>query len=432
MGAGSLKAPPVPGSATSVFDELESQVRTYCRRFPVVFDRASGARMWDEEGNEYLDFLSGAGALNYGHNHPVLKQALIDFLASDRVVHSLDLHTRAKRDLLETFRRVILDPRGMRYRVQFTGPTGTNAVEAALKIARRVTGRTSIAAFTHGFHGLSLGALAASATGFKRAAAGVPLAHVTRLPYEGFAGGSVDSIRYVEALLEDPGSGVDLPAAFVVETVQGEGGLGAASPEWLRRLEEVARRHDVLLIVDDIQAGCGRTGPFFSFEEAGIEPDVVCLSKSVSGYGLPLALVLVKPELDQLGPGEHSGTFRGNNLAFVGATAAAELWDDPAFEARVLRGAELFGELLEGIARRFAPAGCTVHGRGFLRGLSFHDDGAAERVSRAAFERRLLCETSGARGEVLKLMPPIVVEEAPLVEGLALLAAAIEKSTEAP
>ncbi|MEU8959073.1 diaminobutyrate--2-oxoglutarate transaminase [Streptomyces sp. NPDC048518] len=417
--------PVTPGSDTAVFDELESAVRTYCRRFPAVFTRASGHRMWDAEGREYIDFLSGAGALNYGHNPVDLRAALIAYLQADGPVHGLDLHTGAKAAFLRRFREVVLAPRGLDHRVQFTGPTGTNAVEAAFKTARRVTGRTDVIAFTGGFHGLSLGALAASATSFKRGAAGVPLGHVTRMPYEGYAGEGVDTIDYLTRMLDDPGSGIDLPAAFVVETVQGEGGLAAASPSWLRRLAEVARERGILLIVDDIQAGCGRTGTFFSFEEAGIVPDLICLSKSISGFGMPMALVLVRPELDQLGPGEHSGTFRGNNLAFVTATACLDRWADPEFAAQVRRNAAALEDRLTELADSFAELGCTVLGRGLIRGLGFTDPALADRVSRAAFTRGLLVETSGARGQVLKIMPPIVADADELAPGLALLADSI-------
>ncbi|MFG3275199.1 diaminobutyrate--2-oxoglutarate transaminase [Streptomyces luteogriseus] len=409
----------------TVFDEMESDVRTYCRRFPAVFTRSLGHRMWDEEGRVYIDFLSGAGALNYGHNPPEVRAAAVEYLLADGPVHGLDLHTTAKAAFLNRFRDVVLAPRGMDHRVQFTGPTGTNAVEAAFKTARRVTGRTGIMAFTGGFHGLSLGALAASATSFKRAAAGVPLTHVSRVPYEGFAGEGVDTIDYLTRLLDDPGSGVDLPAAFVVETVQGEGGLTAASPQWLRRLAAVAKERSILLIVDDIQAGCGRTGTFFSFEEAGIVPDLVCLSKSISGFGLPMALVLVRPEFDKLGPGEHSGTFRGNNLAFVTATACLDYWAEPAFGKQVQKNADHLAGLLGELAAAFPHLGTSVRGRGLLRGLAFTDHGFADRVSRSAFGKGLLVETSGARGEVLKIMPPIVTDHEGLRHGISVLADSI-------
>ncbi len=401
--------------------ELESGVRSYCRRFPAVFTRARNHLVWDEEGRRYVDFLSGAGALNYGHNHPAIVSAMVDYIAGDGIVHGMDLHTAAKRDFIGALHEVVLGPRGLDYRLQFTGPTGTNAVEAAFKIARTATGRQGIVAFTNGFHGMTLGALAATATAAKRAGAGVGLGHVTRMPYDGYLGDGVDTMDLVTALLDDPGSGVDTPAAFVVETVQGEGGVNTASNHWLARLAEVASTRGILLIVDDIQTGCGRTGRFFGFEEAGLYPDLVCLSKSLGGAGLPVALVLVRPELDRQAPGEHSGTFRGNNLAFVAGTAALALWVDGRLEAGIAERAGLVEDRLGALARRGGASGAQVRGRGLLRGIAWPDRTRAERVSRAAFGMGLLAETCGSFGHVLKVMPPLTIDLEGLSEGLDIL-----------
>jgi diaminobutyrate-2-oxoglutarate transaminase len=408
-------------SPTRVFDELESNVRSYCRRFPVVFTRAKGHLLWDRDDREYVDFIAGAGALNYGHNHPAMRDALVDYLLSDGPVQSLDLHTAAKAAFLERFRDVILKPRGLEYRVQFTGPTGANTVEAAFKVVRRATGRSTILAFTNGFHGGSLGALAASSNVAKRAAAGVPLSDVVHLPYEGYLDNGFDTIAYLEAVLDDPASGVDLPAAVVVETVQGEGGLGTASVAWLRGLERAVRRRGVLLVVDDIQAGCGRTGTFFSFEEAGLAPDVVCLAKSIGGYGLPMGLTLIRPDVDMLQPGDHAGTFRGQNLAFVAATAALDLWATPGFADDLATRCQELDARLEDWRIRFAGIGATPKGRGMFRGLAFRDEAIAGTAVRRAFESGLLVETSGARSQVLKVMPPIVIDPAGLRHGLDIL-----------
>lgn len=306
----------------SVFETLESEVRSYCRGWPTVFDRAQGSHMYDEDGHTYLDFFAGAGSLNYGHNNPVLKRALLDYIERDGVTHGLDMSTTAKRAFLETFQNTILRPRDLPYKVMFPGPTGANAVEAALKLARKVKGRESIVSFTNAFHGMSLGALAVTGNAFKRAGAGIPLVHGTPMPFDNYLDGTYPDFLWFERLLEDSGSGLNTPAAVIVETVQGEGGINVARAEWLRALADLCKRRDMLLIVDDIQMGCGRTGAFFSFEEAGIVPDIVTVSKSISGYGLPLALTLFKPELDVWEPGEHNGTFRGNNPAFVTAAAA--------------------------------------------------------------------------------------------------------------
>jgi diaminobutyrate-2-oxoglutarate transaminase len=424
-----LKSPSGAPAGLAVFDRLESQVRTYCRSFPAVFVKAAGCRLIDETGREYLDFFSGAGTLNYGHNNPALKRRLIDYLEQDGITHSLDMATAAKRDFLERFEELILRPRGLDYRLQFTGPTGANAVEAALKLARKVKCRAGIVHFTNSYHGLSLGALAVSGNAAKRRAAGAPLAGATPMPFDGYPGSGEDSLALLEAMLADTGSGLDRPAAVIVETVQAEGGVNVASARWLRRLAALARAFDLLLIVDDIQLGCGRTGNFFSFEEAGLAPDMVCLSKSISGFGLPMALVLLKPELDVWAPGEHTGTFRGNNLAFVGATAAIEhYWRDDAFGLDVMRKAELARRRLQEIAAARPDTAAAVRGRGLILGLDLPAPGLAAAVARAAFARGLVIETVGARDQVLKLLPPLTIGEEELLQGLDVLAATLAET----
>ncbi|MET8880672.1 diaminobutyrate--2-oxoglutarate transaminase [Streptomyces rubiginosohelvolus] len=413
-----------------VFEELESEVRSYSRAWPVVFDRARGSWLYDENGNRYLDFFTGAGALNYGHNPPVLKRALMDYLSRDGVAHSLDMFTVARRHFLKALQETVLAPRDLDYRVVFPGPGGANAVEAALKLARRVTGRSTVVHFTNSFHGMTLGALAVSGNAAKRAAAGIPLTHGVALPYDGYADGSPELL---DRLIGDPGSGLDRPAAVIVETVQGEGGVRAASAPWLRTLAEVCRRHEVLLVVDDVQMGCGRTGPFFSFEDAGITPDMVCLSKSIGGYGLPLALTLIRPELDVWQPGEHNGTFRGVGPAFVtGAAALRAYWSGNDLEKAVRRSGECLAAGLGEIADRYEGAGLHVTGRGLAAGLGIPgpagdgSGGGAAAVSTAAFRRGLLVETSGADSSVVKLLPPLTVTESELKEGIDILASAVD------
>src|SRR5262249_25771254 len=334
-----------------VFERREPAVRSYCRHFPKVFSHAHGTQLWDEDGNRYLDFLSGAGVLNYGHANPRIVRRLLEYLQRNGLIHSLDLHTTAKRAFLEKFEEIVLIPRGLDYRVQFTGPTGTNAVEAAIKLARKVTGRTNLIAFTNAFHGMSLGALAATGSRFKRGGAGVPLSNVSRLPFDNYLDAPFDSAALLERMLDDAGGGIDRPCAILVETIQAEGGVNVATAAWLRRVAEIARAHGALLIVDEIQTGCGRTGPFFSFERAGLKPDLVSVSKSISGIGLPMSIVLIRPDLDRWEPGEHNGTFRGNNLAFVGAEAALSLWQD----ARFLESAATASRLLRAGLANISP-----------------------------------------------------------------------------
>jgi diaminobutyrate-2-oxoglutarate transaminase len=406
-------------SAMEIFDRLESEVRSYCRSFPTVFRSALGYRLVDEAGRSYIDFFSGAGTLNYGHNHPEIKRELVDYLQGDGVLHSLDMATSAKRRFLELFESLILAPRRLDHKVQFCGPTGTNAVEAALKLARKATGRTNVVYFSRAYHGMTLGALAVTANAKKRSGAGVPLAFTVAVPYENDLGPGVDTLAYLERLLADSAGGVDLPAAVIVETVQAEGGVHSASWPWLRRLEQLVRRFGVLLIVDDIQVGCGRTGPFFSFEPAGILPDLVSLSKSISGIGLPMSLLLIRPHLDVWSPGEHTGTFRGNNLAFVAGAAALSLfWRDDALSREVERKSALLEGWVEELLHSHPAARGELRGRGLIQGISFPSPNLAVQLARAAFDRGLIIETAGRADEVLKILPPLIIDEAGLKAGL--------------
>jgi diaminobutyrate-2-oxoglutarate transaminase len=407
---------------TDTFDRLESRVRSYSNLYPNLFDRAQGAEMWDVEGTRYLDFLSGCGSLNYGHNNPVLKRALLDYIESDAITHGLDLHTVAKEAFLRAFSECVLEPLGMDHVVQFTGPTGTNAVEAALKIARRVTGRVNVVSFSHGFHGVTMGSLAATTNSYHRVAAGLPMIGTTVMPYDGTFGTALDTADYLDWAFSDPGSGVELPAAIIVETVQGEGGLNVARSEWLRSLRAICDEREILLIIDDIQAGCGRTGRFLSFEEAEIEPDIVTLSKSLSGYGLPLAVTVLRRSIDRWLPGEHNGTFRGNNHAFVTATAALDhFWRTEEFSSQVRAKSEWLGSRLREMADEFAPHVVEARGRGLMQGLCFADPDRARAVAERAYQGGLIIERAGPHDEVVKCMPPLTIDDCELSEGLDIL-----------
>ncbi|GAA4919016.1 diaminobutyrate--2-oxoglutarate transaminase [Nesterenkonia rhizosphaerae] len=414
--------------ATDIFETRESQVRSYCMNWPAVFEKASGCYQYTEDGTRYLDFFSGAGALNYGHNHPELRDLLVEYVANDGVTHSMDMKTPAKRRFLETLEQLILKPRNLDYKVMFPGPTGTNTVEAALKLARKVTGRQHILSFTNAFHGMTLGALSVTGNSMKRRGAGIPLTNSSKIPYDDYFDGDIPDFIWLEKVLEDSGSGVDKPAAVIVETVQGEGGLNAARMDWLKALADLLKRHNILLIVDDVQAGCGRTGKFFSFEEAGIYPDIVCVSKSISGYGLAMALTLFKPELDVWEPGEHNGTFRGNNLAFVTAARALELfWSDDSFQQELGEKIQQLREGLEKVSAHVKDS--TVRGRGFLTGIWFPNPDTAGKVAAEAYKRNLLLETSGPEDEVIKLMPPLNISSEDLQKGLSILEEAVLAAT---
>jgi len=413
----------------AIFNRRESEARSYCRSFDTVFTRARGSELTDAAGRSYIDFLAGCSSLNYGHNDPDMKAALIEHIAGDGLAHGLDLHTDAKAAFLDAFERHILGPRGMDHKLMFTGPTGANAVEAAMKLARKVTGRTNIIAFTNGFHGVTQGALAATGNGYHRGAAGITLNGVTRMPYDGYFGEAADTADFLETMLADRSSGVDAPAAILLETVQGEGGLTAGRPEWLARVARLAQDHGALLIVDDIQAGCGRTGRFFSFEEMGFTPDIVTMAKSISGFGLPMALMLVRPRHDVFGPAEHNGTFRGNTHAFVTARVAIEkYWADARFAEDIAAKARLLDVVLGEMAE-LVP-GSRRKGRGMMQGLDVGSGDLAAAICARAFRNGLIIETSGNADQVVKVLAPLTTPAETFRKGLSILLDATRAATE--
>ncbi|AHC19962.1 MULTISPECIES: diaminobutyrate--2-oxoglutarate transaminase [Paenibacillus] len=393
----------------NTFEALESNVRSYCRSFPVVFNKAKNDVLYTEAGKGYIDFFAGAGALNYGHNNDFMKNRILDYLSSDRIMHGLDMYTTAKQEFIESFSERILQPKGLNYKLQFCGPTGTNAVEAALKLARKVKNRNGIFAFMGAFHGMSLGSLSITSNNSMRESAGVPLNNVTFIPYNSTFNG-MDTILYMEQLLTDTHSGVEKPAAIILETVQAEGGIHIADTEWLRDLRQLCDDHDILLIVDDIQVGCGRVGSFFSFERAGIVPDMVVLSKSISGYGLPMSLLLLKPELDIWSPGEHNGTFRGNQLAFVGAKAALEFRDTVELEAQVKEKEAFVQQFLREHIQSIDPL-IEIRGMGLIWGIdvSHLGEAFAKEVATLCFSRGLIIERAGRNDTVIKIMPALTI-----------------------
>lgn len=413
--------------ASDVFSQIESNVRSYCRSFPVLFNEAQGTQIFDRQGKAYLDFLSGAGALNYGHNNPHLKQPLLDYIRADGISHSLDMYTAAKRTFLECFDELILRPRKLDYKVMFPGPTGTNAVEAAMKLSRKVTGRPTIVHCQNGFHGMTLGSLSVTANPKYRQAPGTPVENTAAIPFVcqfDPATPAVDSFLPTLTALEREGR---KPAAILLEMVQGEGGINVAAFRWLKALFDYAHAKGILTIVDDIQAGCGRTGTFFSFERAGITPDLVCLSKSISGYGTPMSLVLIRPDLDIWEAGEHNGTFRGNNLAFItGAAALCQYWKTDELMIAVQIKGDVIAQRLEQITIDYPKLKASRRGVGAMQGLVCETGEIAGQISQAAFERGLIIETSGRQGNVVKLLPPLTIEADALGRGLDILEQAVE------
>ncbi|MDP7142818.1 MAG: aspartate aminotransferase family protein [Alphaproteobacteria bacterium] len=415
---------------TAIFEKWESEIRGYCRAYPTVFKTAENARQTDEAGKEYIDFFAGAGVLNFGHNNPHMKEALIAYIQDNGVAHSLDMYTTAKRDFIESFVEHILEPRGMDHKLQFMGPTGTNAVEAALKLARRSTGRETVFAFSHGFHGMTLGALACTANDYFRNASGVPLGYVHRLPFETYccAEGGKGCLKMLRAQLDDPSSGLKPPAAFIVEAIQAEGGVNVASAEWLKEVQQLAHDYGSLFIIDDIQAGCGRTGSYFSFDGMDLDPDIVCLAKGLGGFGTPIAMNMVKPEHDKhWNPGEHTGTFRGQNLSFVAGREALKYFRDDKMMEEVTAKGKVMRECLEKVAEKYADHDLQVRGKGMMQAIDMGEGALSKAIAKECFETGLLIGPCGTEGRVIKLIPPLTIPEEDLNTGLDLLVAAIDK-----
>lgn len=405
-----------------IFETYESEVRSYCRSFPTVFTKAKGSILTDQNGKEYIDFFNGAGALNYGHNNEYIKEKLITYLQNDGIIHALDMMTEPKAEFLLYLEEKVLQPRGLNYKVMFPGPTGTNGVEAALKLARKVKKRSQIWALMGCFHGMTLGALALTSDAGSRGGAGVPLSNVTHIPAP-YMFPELDTIHYMETLLTDDHSGVEKPAAIIIETVQAEGGVQVLPVAWMQALEKLCHKYDILLIVDDIQVGCARTGTFFSFERAGIIPDILIVSKSIGGYGMPFALTLFKPELDIWAPAEHNGTFRGNQLSMIAAKAGLEYMIENRIEAEVKRKEGLVRDYLEQNIKR---EGVQIRGIGLIWGLEVADGKTALRITNQCFADGMVIERAGRDNNVVKLMPALTIPDDLLIKGMDILKKAVD------
>lgn len=409
------------------FEKYESNIRSYCRKWPVEFVSAKGSIYKDTEGNEYIDFFDGAGALNYGHNPDYIKEKLIKYLESDGIVHALDMYTVPKENFINYFEEKILKPRKLDYKIAFPGPTGTNSIELALKLARKVKQRPYIWAFTGAFHGMTLGALALTTESAARKAAGVPLNYTVHIPAPYSMGGNFDSIAYMEQLLSDDHSGYEKPAAIIIETVQQEGGIHVFSKEFLKDLRALCDKYDILLICDEVQIGCSRSGTFFSFERADIVPDIVCMSKSIGGYGIPFAVTLFKKELDVFKPGEHNGTFRGCQLSMVAGLAALEMTVEQDIPAQVKRKEKIVKEYLDKEIKPLLKGKMEIRGIGLSWGIEFNDGKLARAVLDKCFEKKLIIELAGSYDSVLKIMPSLVIEDELLLKGLNIVKESIQE-----
>jgi diaminobutyrate-2-oxoglutarate transaminase len=406
---------------------VESSARTYASAFDRIFEAARGARLWDSEGNEFIDCLACAGALPLGHNHPEVQDAVMTFIRSGQIQQALDLATVEKFEFVRELFSILPRQFAQSAKIQFCSPSGSDAVEAAMKLTRFATRRHTIIAFHGAYHGMTGGALAAMGDATIKSAAGLGTTGVHFAPYPNarqcpFGSDDSDtmSANYLRTILTDPECGVPAAAAVVLEVIQGEGGCLPVSAAWLRKVRELTRELEIPLIIDEVQTGFGRTGRMFAFEVADVVPDVLVLSKAVGG-GYPLAVVVYDQKLDQWPPGTHAGTFRGNQIAMAAGRATMEI----IRRDRMERHAERLGEALMAGLRRIAgrfPALADVRGRGLMIGVEVgcgksgtratpQDGRLAKRIKRAAFENGLLIETGGRHDSVLRFLPPLIVDE---------------------
>ncbi|MCD9194312.1 diaminobutyrate--2-oxoglutarate transaminase family protein [Streptomyces albireticuli] len=433
-------------------DARESSARTYARHLRIVPVRASGMTVEGADGRTYLDCLSGAGTLALGHNHPVAVEAMRKVIDSGRPMHTLDIATPEKDAFTEALFATLPPALARTARIQFCSPAGTDAVEAALKLARSATGRQGLAAFTGAYHGMTTGALAVSGGVAAKARVGGFAGDVTRLPYPypyrcplGLGGdlGACAAAEYARRLLADPNGGVVPPAAMILEPVQGEGGVVPAPADWLRAMREITRQHGIPLIADEVQTGMGRTGTLWASEHAGVVPDVLVASKAIGG-GLPLAVVVYRGDLDVWEPGAHAGTFRGTTLAMAtGAATLGYITENRLAERAASLGTRMLARLEE-LRARYAHIG-DVRGRGLMLGVELVDpegepdilgslpaDPALARAVRAAcLDRGLIVELGGRHDTVVRLLPPLIISDDEAETVLERFTDALEASTRA-
>ncbi|EPM5660829.1 MULTISPECIES: pyridoxal phosphate-dependent class III aminotransferase [Vibrio] len=410
--------------------EHESEVRSYPRRLPIAIKQAFGCLVEDTRGQIFLDCLAGAGTLALGYNHPEINQALKEQLDSGLPYQTLDIATSAKTTFIQSVKSFLPQELSENSVIQFCGPSGADAVEAAIKLAKQTTGRNTMFAFRGAYHGMTNGTMGmmgnlgtkARRTGLMSDVHFMPFPYNLRCPF-GLGGdeGAKASIRYIDRLLNDDESGIMKPAAIIVEPVQGEGGVVPAPAFWLRELRRICDEHGILLIFDEIQCGVGKTGYNFAFEESGIVPDILCLSKAIGG-GLPMSLLVINKQHDTWKPGEHTGTFRGNQLAMVSGAKALEIIQrDNLVEHANIAGQYLrYG--LESIQKRVNCI-AEVRGKGLMLGVEIKNpDGELNKfgepqadseltlsIQRAALERGLIVEKGGREGAVIRFLPPLII-----------------------
>lgn len=420
-------------------NEFESSARSYPRKFPFALSKAKGVKLWDVEGNEYIDFLCGAGTLALGHNDEDVNRKMVELIESLSPLHTLDLTTPVKDKFVETIHSIL--PFGMaeNVKIQFCSPSGTDATDAAIKLCKIATGRSSVIAFSGGYHGMGHGAMAVTGNCYAKSQVPNLMPGVQFMPYPysyrcpmglGGEAGTKACGAYFERLLKDPESGVSKPSCVIIEPIQGEGGVVPAPVEFLQTVRRVTAELDIPLICDEIQCGMGRSGKVFAFEYAGIVPDVILSSKAIGGTQ-PMSVVIYNKKLDVWGPGTHAGTFRGNQLAMAAGTVVMEKIREPEFLNEVVRKGGIFKERLLSLQKECPIIG-DVRGKGLMLGIEFVDPNGEKdlmghpqesgkicaQVQRGCFEKGLVMEKGGRNGSVMRCLTALNIPDEDLEKGI--------------
>ncbi|WP_407315347.1 diaminobutyrate--2-oxoglutarate transaminase family protein [Pseudomonas sp. nanlin1] len=435
--------------ALSHFDRYDSNAKTYARVFNRMLQKGSLSQLWDVSGRAYLDCFACAGALPLGHNPPFVMERVAAFLTSGHLLQALDIPTVSRHEFLKRLVNLFAPSMRDNLKVQFCGPSGSDAVEAALKLCKIATGRNSVIAFHGAYHGMTLGSLSLMGNlkpkqalgGFSAETHFMPFPQANRCPFGlGGEAGIDANLHYLNHVLSDPESGIRKPAMLIVEGIQGEGGCNPAPARWLQGLREITRAHDIPLVLDEIQTGLGRTGDMFAFEHAGIEPDVVLMSKAIGG-GFPLSVMAYHKRYDQWAAGAHAGTFRGNQIAMVAGAATIDyLLEHDVLQAVRDKGRFLLERLREVLGRH--PCVGEIRGRGLMVGIEIVDparsspcakalpalDGAlAQSVKVRCFDKGLLIENGGRDGAVLRLLPALTITLEQLASAVDLIQLALDE-----
>jgi diaminobutyrate-2-oxoglutarate transaminase len=411
-------------------EKLEGSARSYSRAVPLAWKDASGATMRDVDGNIFIDFFGGAGTVNVGHSNPYVLEASI--LQQRELIQSLDFPTLTKIKFMNQIRGILPGTLRNSAKIQFGGPTGSDAVESAIKLSVINTGRSSVIAFQGSYHGMTAGALSVTSNkalkyfGASTKVNFMPFPYCYRCPFGLKPNGcNLACAKYVENALDDPHSGVEPPAAFIIEPIQGEGGTIVPPEGYVQEIARICRKHNSVLIFDEIQTGFFRTGKFFACQYPGVTPDIITLSKGLGGIGYPISCIAYDESLDKWNPGAHIGTFRGNQAAMAAGMAAIDFLLSHDFESHVQSLGEAMMQKLRLNLHECELVG-DIRGKGMMFGIEIVKSqetkepsaSLANELRAQCYKRGLIVEIGGHYSNVVRFLPPLVITRDLALKGI--------------